>query len=156
MNLEDTQANKFIGSKPSAQDMFDMLCGKFLGEGCFREVFEFRLDPEYVIKFETRGECFANATEWQIWNRVCEWDSDDKNWFAPCWAISPRGDWLIQKRTKPVATKDLPERVPNCFTDLKDDNWGWLEDRVVCHDYSCHLMVEKAMNGRLKKADWID
>lgn len=136
-----------------AHDLFLMLTGnELLGNGVARHVFPYLLDDRFVIKFESE-ENFQNTYEWQVWNHVKM--TDLAKWFAPVEHISPCGRILIQRRTK-VIDKDrkLPERIPAFFTDTKVDNWGLLNGKAVCHDYGYHLLLEKGMSNRMRKAEW--
>lgn len=138
-----------------AFDLFQLLTdrGRLIGSGISRHVYPYGLDPtRLVIKFE-QEENHQNVTEWQIWNRVEH--TDLAKWFAPVEAISPCGRILIQRRTMPCQTdRKLPDRVPAFFSDIKIDNWGMLKGKPVCHDYGFHLMLEKGMTKRMKKAYW--
>lgn len=142
------------------EELYDLLCGRKLGEGAARAVFEHALDPTLVIKFEAGGS-FQNVIEWETWQSV-QHVPDIAKWFAPCIAISPNGAVLVQRRTTPAAFH--PERVPAFFTDLKCANFGILipnhldtcqrTGQFVCHDYGTHLMLENGMTKRMRKADW--
>ena len=143
-----------------AQELVGTLCGKLLGKGAARTVYEHRFDPTLVIKFERNAFSFQNVIEWQTWERVK--NSDLAKWFAPCVAISPNGCVLVQRRTTTPA--NYPTHIPAFFTDLKLPNFGVLlfkdaaeaerEAQFVCHDYGLHLMLEKGMTKRMAKADW--
>lgn len=127
-----------------------MMCGEYIGGGLYRNVFRSRLNPDEVIKVEMEGGCFSNVHEWEVWQQV-QFAPALAKWFAPCKFISPAGSVMIQARTTPCAKKDLPEKVPGFLTDLKVENWGWLGDRVVCHDYGNILI---GVDKRLKKVKW--
>lgn len=122
-------------NEAEANDLWRLLTGKCLGEGCYRKVFEFRYDPSLVIKVEQEEGCFHNVREWDAWQTL-EHAPKWRRWLAPCVAISPRGNFLLQRRTTPVAMKDMPRLVPAFFTDKKVGNWGRLNGRIVCHDYA--------------------
>ena len=47
-------------------DLVTSLCGNFLGEGSTRSVFEYNLDPKYVIKIE-RDNTSCNLVEEMMW-----------------------------------------------------------------------------------------
>lgn len=130
-----------------------LICGAFLGSGMSRKVFASRTNADQVLKLES-SSTFQNVMEWEVWSiaRDCKQLS---KWFAPCVEISTYGQWLIQKRTHPIEKRHLPKLVPTAFTDLKAANWGWLDGRVVCHDYGtimCRLLNERS--SKLRKADW--
>lgn len=143
---------KFFNDTPS-RDFFELFCGKRLGRGISREVYEHALDPTLVIKFETRGEWFQNIIEYQIWTHM-QYAPTVNVWLAPIVHISPCGIVLIQKKTTPPKPGQLPNEVPAWSTDHKASNWGMLRGKPVMHDYGSNLMLEKGATNRLKKADW--
>lgn len=134
-----------------AHDLFLMLTGgRVLGSGMSRTVYDWELADNAVVRFEEEGH-HQNVIEWETWQRVR--DTDMAKWFAPCLEISPCGRVLVQAMAKDLKG-DLPKKVPAFFTDLKRDNWGKYKGRRVCRDYGIHLMLEKGMSGRMRKADW--
>jgi hypothetical protein len=139
----------------TVNDIVRMLLGKGIGAGIHRTVFEHGQDKTLVVKLENEAGSFANPQEWEVWERIRE--TSLAKWFAPCVAISGAGAVLFQKRTEPVTLTvlraELPQ-VPVFFTDLKVSNWGRFDGRIVCHDYANHLLYEKGMTGRMRKADW--
>ena len=148
------RADALLGlSTRNYEDLAMLLCKQKLGYGTGRNVFVYRPDPALVVKHEA-GDGFQNALEWEIWRQV----QDDKTlskWFAPCVEISGMSQWLLQKRTFPVRQSDLPTKVPAIFTDLKIQNWGWFENRPVCHDYGSMLVrLMSTATRKLVKADW--
>lgn len=42
------------------------------------------------------------------------------------------------------------------FSDQKPENWGWLGDRIVCHDYGTALTTEYELTKRLRNANWLE
>ena len=134
------------------RDVFGMLVGDRIGTGTTREVYCHALHADCVVKIENGAQSFFNVYEHQIWERVK--DTDLADWFAPVLHISPSGTVLIMRRTEPVREQDLPDRVPAFFTDLKAENFGWLEGRIVCHDYGHHRFIERGMTRKMRKASW--
>lgn len=135
-----------------ARDFFDMLVGDCLGTGGYREVYEYRPRAGHVIKVEQLSGHFENILEWEIWHTVR--DTEYAKWFAPCADISANGIWLIQKRTKPCTPKQLPERVPAFFTDIKESNIGWLNGHPCFHDYGRNKLTTLGLTKKTKKIDW--
>lgn len=135
-----------------ARDVSGFLFGERIGGGQFREVYEYHPDPTLVAKIEDGYASFENILEHEIWRAVKS--TEFACWFAPISQISGNGLFLLQKRTKPVARKDLPAKVPAFFTDLKPENWGWYRGRIVCHDYGRNLLMERGMTKAMRKADW--
>lgn len=123
-------------------DLILSLCGKKIGGGSHRSVYEYNFDNNYVIKIEPNSTD-SNMTEYLLWKEIqgltgeLEWV---KNWFAPVLWISPNAKILVMQRTyeeSKIRGKILerPKEVPEFFTDLKYDNWGWIGNKFVCHDY---------------------
>lgn len=123
-------------------DLLRMHVGKLLGQGQYRDVFEYR-DPTQVIKLENRAKSFCNITEHELWHASA--GTRLRRWLAPCIDISANGAWLIQRRTTPLPSGKLPDRVPSVLADLKPDNWGLFEGRVVCHDYGNNRTLDLAL-----------
>ena len=141
-------------SMANLADYQELFLGKKLGSGIARDVYEF-VDPAMVVKVardDYPGER-QNVAEWLTWE--CVEYTELAKWFAPCVLISKSGSLLLQKRTQPVSTQELPTHVPSFFTDLKLENWGRLGKRVVCHDYgSMARLITVGLTSRLRKADW--
>lgn len=139
----------------SSNDFVRLFLGKKLGYGEHRDVYAHDLDPRYVLKIERQACLFANVSEWDIWNNLRH--GDFKEWLAPCIAISPNGIVLVQARTEPVKLEDIRTEVPKVpafLTDLKVQNWGRLDGRIVCHDYGNHRFYGIGATKRMRKADW--
>lgn len=138
---------------PIHRDTFDILAGQHIGAGSFRDVWTLRCDHSCVLKFETTSGSFYNIYEHELWQEV----KDDKvlsQWFAPVLDISANGIVLVQRRTYPVRKEDLPTKVPAFFDDLKANNWGWYEGRVVCHDFGHRSVLRTGLTKRMKTAKW--
>lgn len=138
------------------RDGFNLLCGREIGVGMTRTVFECNVDKSLVVKVE-KAEVrthFQNLVEWLAWSRVA--GTEFERWFAPVVAISPDGRCLLMKRVEHAPVHTLPKQVPAFFTDLKPSNYGFYEGRVVCCDYGSHLLHEEGMTKRLKRAQWRD
>ena len=58
---------------------------------------------------------------------------------------------VIQSRTFPMRPNERPNVVPKWLTDIKDDNWGLLNGKPVCHDYG---LLHGIGVGGLVKARW--
>lgn len=129
--------------------------GDKLGEGAFRKVYEMQFRDDLVIKVAKGYDGIqSNINEWQLWER-CEYGDFYKplrEWLAPCLCISFCGKYLVQRRALPIIDRKLlPTVVPACMTDLKMDNVGIYDGRVVFIDYGIHLIVEEAiLNNKAK------
>ena len=135
-----------------ARDFLGLMLGKQIGDGVYREVYESKLDKTKVIKFETGEQSFSNVIEYETWIRVE--NTKYAKWFAPVIEISSCGSVLVMEKTSPMSDREYPEKIPAYFTDTKYENFGWLNGHIVCHDYGSHLLMEKGMTSRMKKADW--
>lgn len=143
--------NFHIESAFHFEETFNLMCGDLLGEGIHRKVFEFRFDNTLVIKIEQDHSTFANIREWQTWTD-CQYWAKVADWLAPCVDISPSGTIMLQKRVTPLRKSDtLPEKLPAWMTDIKPQNFGWYQNRLVCHDYP-QLLTN--MSTKLKPVTW--
>ncbi len=138
-NLLDLNKVNDILSIPSlASDFVTIICGKHIGGGTFRDVFEYNTHNSHVIKLEP-GSTDCNLVEWMIWKEVKGLTGDMawvKDWFAPVEWISPNGRILVMKKTKPHHKKlSPPNKIPAFLWDVKLDNFGWIGNKFVCHDY---------------------
>lgn len=132
------------------RDLARLVCGKPLGRGQYREVFLHRQDSTLVVKTESRGQSFANIREWEHWKDLE--GTHLAKWLAPCVDISLTGSVLLQRRVVPVISKkELPRNIPSLFLDTKIENWGMLDGRPVCCDYS-HLDFN--WKTEMKRAEW--
>lgn len=134
-------------------DMGSLVCGRKLGSGATRTVYRCALDDTKVIKVEALSYSFCNITEWEIWKEVR--GTKYERYFAPCRDISPNGAVLVMDRTAPLHEHPLPKMLPSFFTDCHSKNFGWLNGRVVCHDYGYNDIILKGIrNSKLKRVKW--
>lgn len=137
------------------QEAFNLLCRNKIGSGVHRDVFECRLDRTLVVKVETDlpWRYFANVLEDKFWadHQHCKAIA---KWLAPTVYMSPDGLILLQKRCEPLRLTDkLPSRLPSFLTDIKRENFGWLDGRIVCFDYALNI---PSPSTKLRKANWGD
>jgi len=133
------------------EEAFNLLAGELIGEGIHRKVFECLIDKSLVVKVETGHNHFANVSEWRTWDECRYWKNGAK-WFAPCVSISPFGTVMLQKRVDPIRRNDeLPNKLPAFLTDVKPENFGWLNGQLVCHDYSSTITT---MSLTMKNVEW--
>lgn len=140
-------------SLPAFEDAFNLLCHEKLGSGIHRDVFACRIDPKLVVKVETDlpWRYFANVHEMKFWTDHQHYEKVAK-WLAPCDYLSPDGLILLQRRCEPLRDNDvLPDKLPAFLTDVKKDNYGWLDGRIVCFDYALNI---PSPSLRPKKAVW--
>jgi len=134
------------------EDAFNMLCGKFIGQGIHRKVFECKIRPDLVVKVESDdNRSFANIFEMQFWDANQHYKEINK-WLAPCEYLSPDGMILLQRKCSPVPFDyKLPAKLPEFLTDCKRDNFGIMDGKLVSVDYASTIINPSA---KLKKADW--
>lgn len=116
-------------------DAFDLLCGKLLGEGSHRRVYECRIRPDLVVKVEYEEDFrfFANVIENKFYYDAPE---DVRKWLCPIEFMSPDGRVILQKKVQPILDLALlPEKLPAFLSDIKVENLGWLDGNLVCVDY---------------------
>lgn len=148
MELQDLPNN-------AKDDGMTLLCLELLGSGLSRNVYTCTLNPsEWVIKVEMNATgYFQNVAEYLVWKSVRD-VKKISHWFAPILNISDSGLWMVQARTRPARGNELPKKVPRFFTDTKIANWGWFEDRIVCHDYGTSLVTENGLTAHMQNAEW--
>lgn len=137
-------------------DAFNLLCDDFIATGTYRSVYTCRLNPAWVVKVELdKGDwrSFANVLEHELWtkNQYCERVA---RWLAPCRFLSTDGRILIQDKAtiaKDHQIDELPKELPAFLTDLKPSNFGWIDGKFVCVDYSMHI---DNISTKLKKVNW--
>lgn len=160
MVLEDTlldidRANSLLKIPSISLDLVTSLCGDFLGSGTFRSVFDYNLDNKYVIKIEPRNTN-CNQTEYAIWDEV-RWLKGDlawvTKWFAPIKWISPNGRILVMQKTSKKPRKEKPKKIPAFLWDVKEDNFGWIGNNYVCHDYGQFYNLIH-YSKKMKKVKW--
>jgi len=134
------------------EDFFNLACGKEIGYGHSRKVFDCNLNPDWVVKVEIEEfhRSFGNVIECSYWDNNKYSDKIAK-WLAPCHFLSPDGKILIQSKTQPVRDCELPEKLPSFLTDIKKSNFGLLNGNLVCHDYAITII---SSNTKLKNVEW--
>lgn len=147
-----------------AREALDVLCGKLLGTGIGRAVYELRHDPTRVVKIETTGGSFQNVVEWETWQALSY--TEHARFLAPCHDISPSGIALIQARVRPLpeqahddarSRKLLATKLPEYLTDLKRSNYGTIGGKLVCCDYGSNLLLNHgAFSSKLRRPEWRD
>lgn len=123
-----------LSTRTVLEEFATFMIGDLLGRGSARTVFDHPYDQTKVIKVENTINTFQNMMEWQIWQdfKFCD---EVSRWLAPCHYISHSGTFLIMDKARDLLPEEVPKRLPQFLTDHKPENFGILEDRVVCRDY---------------------
>lgn len=135
------------------KELSSVMLGEFIGQGSARKVYHARMNDKYVCKIELKAGSFQNPSEWETWNWV-EGNKQLARWFAPCWAISTCGMMLVQRYCEPLRDADLPKRLPGFLCDLKKENFGMMDGRVVCCDYGTVHSAIRDVSRKMVKAEW--
>jgi|SRR5581483_2835676 len=133
-----------------SHDLLKLFLGEKIGSGQFRDVYLLNIDESKVVKVE-KGVSYENFGEYDVWQNVqhTKWG----RWFAPVLWFSNYGSCLIQPRCAPLPATGRPKRLPDFFADIKSDNWGLLNGRVVCFDYGHHQFYRRGVKrAKLVKA----
>ena len=110
-----------------------------LGSGMSRVVYVLPFDETKVIKVENSAGMFQNVKEWEFW-LTQKWNTKVSKWLAPCRHISDCGTFLIMDRTEALPKARVPVKLPRFLTDKKKENFGLLNNKVVCHDYGSVIL----------------
>lgn len=122
-----------------SEDLARFVLGDYIGNGAYRWVFAYGRDKVIKLTHDTE----ANHKEYAVWQSVKE--TKFAKWFAPCIDISPAGQFLIQKKARKIRDNDkLPKFIPDFFTDLKRDNFGFIGKQFVCVDYQ---FIDRAIDA---------
>lgn len=124
--------------------------GKFINSGVSRNVYEFKLSKRYVLKIEKNRPYYDNVMEFKIWTEA-RYYSDIHKFLAPTVWISKSCKIILQRKIKisPIG-KNYPLKMPNIFTDLKYTNYGFINKRIVCCDYSRCLLFNGMRSRNVK------
>jgi hypothetical protein len=156
MNLHGADAYRNIEYHDAIfgyRELEGMLCGDIINTGSSRRVYQCNLNRDWVVKREI-ANTRQNVIEYEIWEFA---ETQDGKWLAPCHFMSANGLFLIQSKTTPLRAEERPKRLPAFLTcDLKLENFGWLDGRIVCHDYGTLVASIKRHGTNLKPAKWHD
>ena len=151
-NLHAVQ--KIVDNSDVITDMVNSLCGQHLGDGLYRSVYEYQLDHNYVIKLEG-ASTNCNLVEYLMWEEIkglCNDLAWVKEWFAPVKWISPNGRVLVMRKTV-QKNRPRPDKVPKFLWDVKANNFGWIGNKFVCHDYGQFYNFTHYPKG-MQKINW--
>jgi hypothetical protein len=150
--MTQAELQKAISHK-SISRVIKTACGKMIGSGTYRDVYEVKGSDRYVIKIERdmSKAVFANATEWYYYIQCARWEKLSP-WLAKCIMINETSQVLVMQKVKPVKSiVHCPALIPSVLTDTKIENFGWVGKRFVCTDYSTMIIGQPL---RMRKAHW--
>lgn len=136
-------------TNPAFEDAFNLLCGERIGRGSSRDVFKCRLRHDLVIKVEIEKlwRTYENFKEMSFFNDY----PNAAEWLAPCVYLSPDTRILLQLKCDPLPSGyALPEKLPNFLNDLKPENFGLLNGKLVCVDYALTFSKISMKTGAVK------
>lgn len=118
--------------------------GEKIGQGHYREVFQYTLEPKFIIKkIRKRADCqHENITEYTNWRNLREIASISEL-LVPVEDISVCGRYLLMLKTEPIMNlkvNSLPKYVPVGYCDGHLDQLSRLNKRTIIHDYGCNLL----------------
>lgn len=142
-------------------DFFDFFCGRFVGAGSSRSVYEFALDKKFVVKIQRQDDDvrqFQNVHEFDMYFNLSKQHPKLAAFLAPATNISSCGRILMMHQTTPIKDKQkMPVVIPAFLADTKIQNWGVLPSgKVVCHDYANSHIFSKINNKMVKPKWWSD
>lgn len=145
------------------RDALTLFLGRRLGEGVGRRVYLCETDATKVVKIEGDAYSYQNQHEHHVWQQLqgTEW----AKYLAPVHGISHSGAVLLMERVLPLRgmhTDKFAGKVkalknvwlPRFLTDLKRENYGWLNGRIVACDYGSALMFCN-QPLKLRKVKWL-
>lgn len=155
MNSEDII--RFRNDIVLTADLFTLLCGDEIGEGIGRKVFQHATDESLVVKIAiTQEGVRCNSNEYTLWEEIQGLKGDlawVKDWFAPVVGISENANILVMKKTQKKSEKKRPTEIPSFILDAHYDNFGWLGNKFVCHDYGV-IFGFLNYKKKFRKIDW--
>ena len=135
------------------RELENLLCGRVIDSGTARRVYECRINPKWVVKREI-GASAQNIIETEIW-AYADGTPEMSDWLAPIHYASQNGLYIIQSKTPPLSERERPKHLPAFLDcDLKLANFGWLGDRIVCHDYGTLIAGIRRRGTKLVRAKW--
>jgi len=141
---------KFNGTHES-EALLRFVCGRKLGRGIAREVFECSMVPGWVIKIANGSTGISqNILEYEVWDNVSH--TEHAKWFAPVHSISPCGNILMMKQAKPLKSAKgfIETKLPTFLTDLKAVNFGTIGKQIVAVDYGRTLLMQQGLSKRMR------
>lgn len=130
-------------------ELINLVCKKLIATGSTRRVFQC-FDESLVVKVEIHDHVFANISELLLYNGLN--GTPHIKWLAPIVDISENGKFMFMKKTEPLPDDKAVWMLPEFLADLKRENFGLYEGKIVAHDYANHFCFTSALlNSKLHK-----
>lgn len=149
---DDGWMNFNKATRPAMKEFLECFVGQRIASGTCRDVFECRLNNEFVIKVQKEYGT-QNAVEYATWELHKAYPKVAK-WLAPVVMRSSSMRVIVQKRTVPMLK--APKKLPNFLSDRKVQNYGLIGTQVVCHDYGLGVFLSDRENIVLEDIKWWD
>jgi hypothetical protein len=112
-------------------DLFKEICGRYLGEGSNRIVYEHNSDPLRIVKVGKMRPHISNLTEWIIWLQVSNQPKLNQV-FGECFALSASGRFLIMEKLVDLSpAQRASAQTPVWATDPKPSALGATQAGVI-------------------------
>lgn len=118
------------------------ICGKLLGKGKTRRVFEHKENSLWVIKVQKKQSKYNNKVEWNFWNAIK--DKEFSCLFCPCISLNLEGDLIMMRceKAKPTIADRMTINLkirnalgPKPKDVMRQTNFGILDGNLVLIDY---------------------
>lgn len=121
---------------------------QLIGTGLTRDVYRYNIQTNLVIKIEgnsVKRNSFQNVKEY-LFTKELEYCEEIK-YIAKTFDISENGKYIIQEYARDVTDDEwnnfIADRSPSFLTDLKRENVGVIDDRIVVRDYGSAIMTNR-------------
>jgi len=131
------------------REIDDLIDREPFGHGVGRAAFAVPSDPSVIVKKQKGRYPGANIIEWELWHALKE--TELRNLFGECFAISETGKYLIMERLEDLTNPgwDKMIQVPFWFADRKCSAFGKAANGAIkIRDYAS-VVLERTLDSRL-------
>ncbi len=127
------------------------VCGEYIGNGRFRDVYDLKMDNRYVVKIEKFPEqgYFCNVTEYR--NFIESKNTPVRKWLCPVLFISRNGRISVMRKAKFKTKDQYPKKLPSFLADIHAGNFAFIGRQFVCTDYAWFKWNHSM---KLRKVKW--
>ena len=123
-----------------------------IGRGATRTVYTLPSNPNVVLKVAPDNP-EQNEAEYRLYDRVR--GTNIEKYFAEVIAVSDDYRALVMQRTLPINDlSKMPPRLPRIVMDVKVQNLGMCQGKVVFHDYGINSLDKSNFTTALKTYNW--